>query len=155
MLTITLPWPDARLHPNKRLHFHAVAKVKKTARHDAWVAGIAATTPANRDMYKRADTLNVEVLFLPPDNRRRDTDGMLTSCKAALDGIADALGVDDSRWRLTIDRGEPVKGGAVIVSVRAIYLQEDTEAPRINAERADACNADPLLTETALRRRAT
>jgi len=34
----------------------------------------------------------------PPDNRRRDADGVLASLKSALDGVADALGIDDHRF---------------------------------------------------------
>ena len=36
--------------------------------------------------------------FYPPDKRKRDDDGLLSSMKAARDGIADALGIDDSRF---------------------------------------------------------
>ena len=38
VIQITIPWPDKRLSPNARLHYHALARVKKAARHDAWVA---------------------------------------------------------------------------------------------------------------------
>ena len=151
MLTIRLPWPDKRLSPNARLHYQAVARVKKAARHDACFSAIAATTPAQRAALKRAESLDVAVTFCPPSRRAFDDDNLVASIKAHIDGIADALGVDDSRWRLTIERGEPVKGGAVIVEV---FLHSDTEASNMNAERAGAGNADPLLTETALRRRA-
>jgi crossover junction endodeoxyribonuclease RusA len=47
-------------------------------------------------------------------------DNLLASMKAGLDGLADALGVDDSRWRLLIEMGEPVKGGCVCVKVGAV-----------------------------------
>jgi crossover junction endodeoxyribonuclease RusA len=60
---------------------------------------------------------NVKVTFHPPDNRRRDTDNMLASCKASLDGLALAMGVDDADWNLTIARADPVKGGAVVVEI--------------------------------------
>jgi hypothetical protein len=47
MIEIALPWPDPRLSPNARVHFMALARVKKSARHDAWLTAIAATTPAD------------------------------------------------------------------------------------------------------------
>ena len=33
------------------------------------------------------------------------------------DGVADATGVDDSTWSLTLTRGQPTKGGAIIAVV--------------------------------------
>ena len=57
--------------------------------------------------------------FCPPDHRRRDLDNIIASMKAANDGIADALGIDDSRFISTYSMGSPVKGWAVLVTVRA------------------------------------
>lgn len=31
--------------------------------------------------------------------------------------VADATGIDDSLWHLTLHRGEPRKGGAVVVDL--------------------------------------
>lgn len=59
----------------------------------------------------------LNITFNPPDRRRRDLDNMLAACKAYLDGISDALGVDDSNFKLTIQKGEVVKGGQVVVEV--------------------------------------
>jgi crossover junction endodeoxyribonuclease RusA len=63
-----------------------------------------------------AKRLNVALEFVPPDRRARDTDNMLASIKAGLDGLADVLGVDDSKWTLTISRSDSV-GGFVRVTV--------------------------------------
>lgn len=63
-------------------------------------------------------TLHLAIEFCPPDNRRRDLDNMLASCKACLDGLSDALGVDDSQWTLTLLRGPKAKGGAVNITVK-------------------------------------
>jgi hypothetical protein len=60
-----------------------------------------------------ADSLNVTLTFFPPDNRRRDLDGMLSASKALIDGVADSLEVDDSKWAITLRRGDVVKGGNV------------------------------------------
>lgn len=143
MITITLPWPDRRLSPNARLHHMALARVKKAARHDAWVEGIAATSPAQRAAYKHAGRLNVAVTFTPPNRQRRDLDGCISSCKAMFDGISDALGVDDSRWRMTFELAPGgVNKAGVLVEIVAIYLHDDTEAPRIG-EPGGATNANP------------
>ena len=54
----------------------------------------------------------------PPDKRRRDMDNMLASIKAALDGVSAVIGVDDSKWRLSMHVAPPVKDGRVRVIVR-------------------------------------
>ena len=63
------------------------------------------------------DGAAVRLTFCPPDRRVRDLDGVLSSCKAGCDGIADATGVDDSRWSLALAWGPVVRGGAVIVDL--------------------------------------
>lgn len=63
--------------------------------------------------------INVSITFRPPDRRARDSDNMLASIKGMLDGIADAWGVNDSLFRITLEVGEPVRRGAVIVNCGA------------------------------------
>ena len=113
-MTVTLPWPDKRMSPNARVHRMAVAQIRKKYRADcAWLAKAAQMNFAHL-----AQTgLHLRITFNPPDRRARDLDNMLASIKSGLDGIADVIGVDDSKWSLTITRGEPVKGGAVSVAV--------------------------------------
>ena len=107
--TVELPWPPRILHPNARAHRMAQARVIKTARADAgWWAKAAGVKPM-----RKAQGLNVSMTFFPPDKRRRDTDGMLSACKAYIDGIADVVGVDDSLWTISMKRGELREFGAV------------------------------------------
>jgi crossover junction endodeoxyribonuclease RusA len=54
--------------------------------------------------------------FYPPSKRRMDMDNAIASMKAALDGMADGLGCDDSLFRLSAEWGDSV-GGQVVVSV--------------------------------------
>lgn len=110
---IRLPWPPAVLSPNARAHWASKASRAKKYRRDACIAAQAAGCRKIG-----CEALSVEITFYPPDRRHRDTDNMLASIKAGLDGIADAAGVDDSRWHWGMARGEPVKGGAVLVHVR-------------------------------------
>lgn len=112
---IELPWPDKRLSPNARVHWAELAKVKKKARIDGAKAALAGGA---RKL--RGDGVSVRLRFHPPDNRRRDTDNMLASCKAALDGVADAMLTDDSKWNLSIARGAVRKGGVVIARITEI-----------------------------------
>lgn len=115
---IVLPWPDARLNPNARMHFRALAAVKKKARADACVlATVAMPLKAKRDIAAIEGRIPIEVRFYPPDNRHRDDDNMIASFKAARDGIADALGVDDRRFRPVYKFMDPEKPGRVEVDI--------------------------------------
>lgn len=112
LLKLTMPWPVMReLSPNWRGHWAGKAKAKKKLR-DAW-AGAALQQGARKIT---ADALTVRLVFFPPDKRARDLDNLLASVKAGLDGLADVLGVDDSKWSLAISKArEP--GGFVVVEV--------------------------------------
>lgn len=111
-MIVTLPWPHPNLSPNARVHWRKTAALKVLNRESARYCCMAASIRKGS-----ISSPAVAITFRPPDNRRRDLDNMLSSCKSALDGVADALGVDDSRWTLTIARGEPVKGGSVILEI--------------------------------------
>ena len=112
MLTIELPWPDRRLHPNARIHWRRKAEAAKTARADAHIACRAAGI---REI--KAATLSLAIVFHPPNRIRRDVDGMLSAIKPGLDGIADVIGVDDSNWQIAIRKAEPRPLGAVIIQI--------------------------------------
>lgn len=63
--------------------------------------------------------LRVTLTFCPPDNRHRDLDGMQSNMKHALDGIADAMGVNDRMFRPHSDWGDvdPAGLGYVLVEI--------------------------------------
>lgn len=113
-IQIVLPWPAKQLNPNARQHWSALARHKKRAKAAAFViarsAGKVPPIPPSAP-------LSVSMLFAPPTKARRDLDNLLASCKAMLDGIAEALGVDDSRFRPSLDWAPPEKGGAVYVQI--------------------------------------
>lgn len=110
MTQVILPWPDRRLSPNAREDRRAIAGIRKAQKDAAfWLAKEA------RLSFPPGVPPHVVVTFHPPDKRRRDLDNMLASIKSALDGIAAATGVDDHEWSLTILRGIPALGGAVVV----------------------------------------
>ncbi len=57
------------------------------------------------------------ITFVPPDRRHRDDDGMIGAFKHARDGIADALGVDDRRFRPQYVFADAEKPGRVVVEI--------------------------------------
>lgn len=111
MTVIALPWPDKGLSPNARLHWAQHAKLVQKARSAAfWSARKACTQSVPVDQ-----PLPMTVVFCPPDNRRRDRDNCIAMCKAYMDGIADALQINDRLFEPTYKFGEVVKGGTVEV----------------------------------------
>lgn len=117
-MIITLPYPDKRLNPNKRLHFRVVAPVKKQARTDANIlATVALSLKDKRAIAAGSGKIPIEVRFYPPDNRHRDDDNAIASFKAARDGIADSIGVDDRRFQPVYRFMDPDKPGRVEVEI--------------------------------------
>ena len=92
---IQLPWPSRILHPNARVRWAQRARATKTARKEAFVLARAAGWHTHQLPDGR---LHLWIGFFPPDRRRRDDDGLLAAMKAARDGLADALAIDDSRF---------------------------------------------------------
>ncbi len=62
-----------------------------------------------------AKALHVTLTFYAPTRRSYDLDNALSSLKAGVDGLADVLGVDDSKWSLTIRKGGTVGGYVHVV----------------------------------------
>ena len=113
-MSLDLPWPGSDLNPNKRHQWSALAKAKKAYRARcaaiARQAGVGCLPPG-------LTRLTACLTFCPPDRRPRDLDNMLASMKAGLDGLSDAIGIDDRHWKLTLDVGAPVTGGMVLVNL--------------------------------------
>lgn len=112
-----IPWPSGVLSPNSRAHWGTVAKAKKRYRTAAAWAVHSAGPPIQVVMLRDFAKVNVKLSFSPPDKRARDHDNLIASCKALLDGVADALDIDDSQFVLTHEVLPPVKGGNVRVTI--------------------------------------
>jgi crossover junction endodeoxyribonuclease RusA len=116
MITVRLPWPHAALSPNSRIHHMVRARKAKSAKISAWSLAYEAGV-RRQDATPRTLTFS----FHPPTRRRMDLDNVIASCKAYIDGLACALGIDDSKIAMRFPErlGEPVKGGAIVVEVTA------------------------------------
>jgi crossover junction endodeoxyribonuclease RusA len=113
--TLELPWPSKDLSPNARHHWSTAAKAKKAYRTRCRQVGEASGLGL---VPKASGSVLVHLEFFPPDKRRRDWDNLVASMKSGLDGLADAMGVDDSKWRLSFDvSDDPVEHGRVLVTV--------------------------------------
>lgn len=90
MNTVSLPWPPKELSPNARVHWAKLAKAKKQYRQVAfWLAKEAKLQAPAKEL------IRVDLTFFAPTKHARDRDNLLASMKAGLDGLADALGIDD------------------------------------------------------------
>lgn len=117
--SVTLPWPDSRLTPNNKnkLGHWGWRPAATKAREDACILACAQLSLSVRQQIAHGDEMiRGTVTFYPPDRRRRDDDGMIGAFKHHRDGIADALLIDDCRFRFSYEFAEPEKPGRVEVS---------------------------------------
>ncbi len=113
-IMVQLPWPEKVLSPNARCHWAVKAAAVSRARKAARLLTLQ-QTGRRKVAWGRA---HLTWEFCPPSRRRFDVDNLVGQHKAANDGIADALGLDDSTFISTYRMAEPVKGGAVIVTIK-------------------------------------
>lgn len=108
MSMIELPWPPRELNPNARVHWSKRSKAAKAYRRDCRVL-----TRASGVVAPEGRVLLV-LEFVPPDLRRRDDDNLIAAFKAGRDGIADALGIDDTRFVTQFSLSEWVTAGGLV-----------------------------------------
>ena len=104
---IDLPFPPAILSGHNSGHWRGKSPI--VAKHRSW-ANIA-TRAANIDVPATGDVL-IQINFYPPD-RRGDRVNFPNRCKPYFDGIADALGINDSRFLPAYYFHEPAPPGKV------------------------------------------
>lgn len=116
MIVVELPFPPAALsgHANGNGRWRKVALTKEwremAARLTREVGVIE--LPAKGD-------IPMHWHFVMPD-RRSDRSNAFRRVKAAEDGIADALGVNDRRFLPSISFGGPEKPGKVVVTIGGV-----------------------------------
>lgn len=122
MIVVTLPFPDSRLNPNrsKGVHWASTSALRKKARADAWMVTRAAAskTPWFGTERRAPESVPLIVTFIQPDRRARDRDNLLAAFKPSLDGVADALEINDSQFEpVTIRREYGGKPGSVRIEI--------------------------------------
>lgn len=106
------PWPDPKLSPNKRGHWATKQSAKDQIKRDWFFVGKSSPIPEFS-----TDKIYLLIKFYPPDNRWRDLDNMLASCKYGLDALAKAWGVNDRRFRPIPDVGLSTPHGQVTIQI--------------------------------------
>lgn len=93
MTEIKLPWPPTQLSPNSRLHWTNVARAKKIYRHACWVSTLEQIKGSFP--HKEGSNIRLELEFFKPTRRDMDRDNLLARMKSGIDGMSDALKVND------------------------------------------------------------
>lgn len=108
---IELPWPPASLSGHNTGHWRSKSSI--VAKHREWAKN---ATLAAMPVIPETGDIRLAITFYPPD-RRGDRINYPNRMKPLLDGIADALKVNDSRFLPSYHFAEPVKNPRIIVSV--------------------------------------
>jgi len=131
---IIFPLPPSTLSPNARVHWRVKAKAAKKYKSDCYMQTIvwidkeylrSGIYPSQfreiLGIYDKSKTLEITLQFCFAQNRKRDDDNLIASFKSGRDGMADALGIDDSRIKIkaveiVVDKA---RAGSVYVSVHS------------------------------------
>lgn len=117
-MRVELPFPASQLFPNaaRRLHWRVRAEYAKPARMLGRVETLNALCGR---AFAGSDEIEIEITYHPPTRRKYDSDGILSALKPTLDGIADALEIDDYCFNpIRLTRGDVTRGGKVIVEIK-------------------------------------
>lgn len=98
MNSITVGFPPKELNPNRAqgVHWGKLNKVKNRYRQEVWAQALADKLQA-----PATERILLRLHFYPPNTHRRkaDDDNLVAAFKAGRDGLADALGIDDQRFK--------------------------------------------------------
>jgi crossover junction endodeoxyribonuclease RusA len=112
--SVVVPWPDGALSPNARHHWRIVADAKRAARAQWHALALQAGGHLLHKVLSAAvaegKKIGVHLDFYPPDKRHHDDANLMYRCKAGIDGLADALGIDDRHFKTSYDLLETVAG---------------------------------------------
>ena len=100
MIEIVLGWPPSDLSPNARLHWAKLARAKKQYRNACFSVSKEQLKKVKTDSIP--DKLVLEMTFIPPDRRSYDRDNLVARMKSGIDGLADALKINDKRFNTVI-----------------------------------------------------
>jgi len=114
---IELPYPDKILWPNGRGHW--AIKARETKKHREWakIATLGVAAPGYRH---DGSTLAITIRIFPKRyGPVPDRDGVVASCKAFLDGIADAIGANDNCFSAPLVEIAKERDGRFEIEVRS------------------------------------
>jgi crossover junction endodeoxyribonuclease RusA len=107
MISFTLPWPHRALSQNARVHWTRRAKHTAKARSDAYLLTLMVMRNRSALTWPK---VALHLAFAPPNRIKRDGHNLAASMKGSIDGISDALGIDDSRFCVSHELLEDIAG---------------------------------------------
>ena len=102
MIEVVLGWPPTDLSPNARKHWAVVARAKKQYRKDCYSVSKEQLKKYKKETENIPERLVLEMTFIPPDRRSYDRDNLVARMKSGIDGLADALKINDKRFNTVI-----------------------------------------------------
>ena len=102
MIEVVLGWPPTDLSPNARKHWAQVARAKKQYRKDCYSVSKEQLKKYKKVTENIPERLVLEMTFIPPDRRSYDRDNLVARMKSGIDGLADALKINDKRFNTVI-----------------------------------------------------
>ena len=106
------PWPPKALSPNARGHWSKKSAAAKAYRKACWALTLQSGFRVDWE-----GEAHLWLTFFPPDRRARDDDNLIASFKSGRDGMAEALGIDDKRFRLHPWVSTTVRPGGCVEAV--------------------------------------
>lgn len=115
---IRLSWPARQLWINRNSGKHWAADRKHAAKKAQVEEAVIMAKGQIGTLRQISDAYTLTITFHKADRKRYDLDNAYGAVKAAQDAIFKEWGRDDSTFdRVTLVRGEPVKGGCVMFEV--------------------------------------
>lgn len=116
MTVIRLPWPPTECRPNfiRSNHWSKWRPKGTKYRETCWK--LALEQGAHLIKWP-GGPINLTYTFHPPPKCRWDDDAKESAFKTGQDGIAQAMGIDDKRFRVSKEHGDTVEGGCVVVRI--------------------------------------
>jgi crossover junction endodeoxyribonuclease RusA len=116
---VELDFPPAELFPNraKGTHWGKLYKIRSDYREGStWLA-----KHQLKGWKHKGGNIKLTLTFEMPDKRKRDADNCLAAAKGALDGLADALFVNDQLFQpIMIYRVEGRKPGSLTIEIEEL-----------------------------------
>jgi Holliday junction resolvase RusA-like endonuclease len=96
LVEIQTDFPPAELNPNVKAHYMKKAKIGKREKAKGYYQAKEAIGFNQLPSFPKY--MMLELFIYPPDNRRHDNDNIFSALKWWLDGMCEALGIDDNQF---------------------------------------------------------
>lgn len=115
-MQVIFPWYPKELSPNARAHWTLKAKKNKEYKGVCYYRTKEAISKSKASNYDHLKEFHLT--FYKPNRRAMDADNMLASIKSGLDGMCQALRIDDQLFKKIVIEIEDDIGGYIKVEVR-------------------------------------